>query len=81
MRKQKPEHPVWVSNVQADFPPMGLGQKVKSTVHGTMPTQVTKVAALGPGLVALTRQKKVPMETVAESCAQEKRKVFVEGMP
>ena len=37
MRKQKPEHPPWMSNVQDCFA-QGLGHKVKCTEHRNMPT-------------------------------------------
>jgi hypothetical protein len=54
LRKQKSEHPPWLSNVQAGMFAEVLGRKVKSTAHENIPTQQSTAAALGPGLVLCT---------------------------
>jgi hypothetical protein len=58
IRQKQPEHPPYLSNVQAGIFAEGLGRKVKSTAHGNIPTQQSKTACLGPGLAAMLQTKK-----------------------
>jgi hypothetical protein len=79
MRKQKAEHPPWVSNVQAGIFAQGLGRKVKSTAHGNLPTEQPKAVPLGPNLVAM--KKKHPWRQHQSVAHWRKGKCSWEGCP